>query len=598
MGDGSTLHEEEALGKAYDARLMRRLIQYLKPYRLHVAGALLVLLLGSWMAIIGPWVTQRVIDEAIPAGDRALLIELITIYGAALVAGFVLEYLRALVTTWLGQSVMYDLRRQIFEKLQRADLRFYDRNPIGRLMTRITNDVETLNTLFSSGLVTVFGDIFTLAFIIGAMLMMNWRLALVSFSILPFVFYAAFLFRSRIRTAYRDIRVRVARINAFLQERITGVRVVQLFNREEADATRLAELNEDHLQAHLRSITYYALFFPVIQFFTALALALILWYGGLRMMDGFLTVGVIAAFLQYARRFFRPIQDLSEKYNLLQAAMASSERVFQLLDEEIDIQDPESPRVFPASGRGEIVFEDVWFAYGHTEDGEPDWILRDVSFTIAPGEKVAIVGHTGAGKTTLINLLMRFYDVQRGRILLDGVPIRNVRLLDLRERVGLVLQDVFLFSQDVAYNVRLGSPDITEKQITAAAERIGAADFIARLPDGYNQTLGERGSTLSVGERQLVSFARALAFDPQILVLDEATSSVDSEIEEKIEHATDQLLAGRTSLVIAHRLSTIQNADRIIVLHRGEVEEEGTHLELLAEGGLYARLHELQFTAA
>ena len=598
MGDGSTLHEEEALGKAYDARLMRRLIQYLKPYRLHVAGALLVLLLGSWMAIIGPWVTQRVIDEAIPAGDRALLIELITIYGAALVAGFVLEYLRALVTTWLGQSVMYDLRRQIFEKLQRADLRFYDRNPIGRLMTRITNDVETLNTLFSSGLVTVFGDIFTLAFIIGAMLMMNWRLALVSFSILPFVFYAAFLFRSRIRTAYRDIRVRVARINAFLQERITGVRVVQLFNREEADATRLAELNEDHLQAHLRSITYYALFFPVIQFFTALALALILWYGGLRMMDGFLTVGVIAAFLQYARRFFRPIQDLSEKYNLLQAAMASSERVFQLLDEEIDIQDPESPQVFPASGRGEIVFEDVWFAYGHTEDGEPDWILRDVSFTIAPGEKVAIVGHTGAGKTTLINLLMRFYDVQRGRILLDGVPIRNVRLLDLRERVGLVLQDVFLFSQDVAYNVRLGSPDITEKQITAAAERIGAADFIARLPDGYDQTLGERGSTLSVGERQLVSFARALAFDPQIFVLDEATSSVDSEIEEKIEHATDQLLAGRTSLVIAHRLSTIQNADRIIVLHRGEVEEEGTHLQLLAEGGLYARLHELQFTAA
>lgn len=598
MGDGSTLHEEEALGKAYDARLMRRLIHYLKPYRLHVAGALLVLLLGSWMAIIGPWVTQRVIDEAIPAGDRALLIELITIYGAALVAGFVLEYLRALVTTWLGQSVMYDLRRQIFEKLQRADLRFYDRNPIGRLMTRITNDVETLNTLFSSGLVTVFGDIFTLAFIIGAMLMMNWRLALVSFSILPFVFYAAFLFRSRIRTAYRDIRVRVARINAFLQERITGVRVVQLFNREEADATRLAELNEDHLQAHLRSITYYALFFPVIQFFTALALALILWYGGLRMMDGFLTVGVIAAFLQYARRFFRPIQDLSEKYNLLQAAMASSERVFQLLDEEIDIQDPESPQVFPASGHGEIVFEDVWFAYGHTEDGEPDWILRDVSFTIAPGEKVAIVGHTGAGKTTLINLLMRFYDVQRGRILLDGVPIRNVRLLDLRERVGLVLQDVFLFSQDVAYNVRLGSPDITEKQMTAAAERSGAADFIARLPDGYDQTLGERGSTLSVGERQLVSFARALAFDPQIFVLDEATSSVDSEIEEKIEHATDQLLAGRTSLVIAHRLSTIQNADRIIVLHRGEVEEEGTHLELLAEGGLYAKLHELQFTAA
>lgn len=598
MADGTTFQEEEALGKAYDARLMHRLLKYLKPYRWHVAGALLVLLLGSWMAIIGPWVTQRVIDEAIPSRDRGLLIQLIAIYGAAITGGFILEYARALVTTWLGQSVMYDLRKEIFEKLQRADLRFYDRNPIGRLMTRITNDVETLNTLFSSGLVTVFGDIFTLAFIIGAMLTMNWRLALVSFSILPFVFWAAFLFRSRIRTAYRDIRVRIARINAFLQERITGVRVVQLFNREAADAGRLAELNEDHLQAHLRSITYYALFFPVIQFFTALALALILWYGGLRMLDGLITVGVIAAFLQYARRFFRPIQDLSEKYNVLQAAMASSERVFQLLDEDIAIEDPDSPRSFPESGRGEIVFEDVSFAYGNTEEGDPNWVLRDVSFRIAPGEKVAIVGHTGAGKTTLINLLMRFYDAQEGRILLDGVPITAVRLDELRERVGLVLQDVFLFSQDIAYNVRLGAPDITQKQITAAAERIGAADFIARLPDGYNQALGERGSTLSVGERQLVSFARALAFDPEILVLDEATSSVDSEIEAKIERATDELLAGRTSVVIAHRLSTIQNADRIIVMHRGKVEEEGTHLELLSHGGLYARLHELQFAAA
>ena len=598
MADGTTFQEEEALGKAYDARLMRRLLKYLKPYRWHVAGALLVLLLGSWMAIIGPWVTQRVIDEAIPTRDRGLLIQLIAIYGAAITGGFILEYARALVTTWLGQSVMYDLRKEIFEKLQKADLRFYDRNPIGRLMTRITNDVETLNTLFSSGLVTVFGDIFTLAFIIGAMLTMNWRLALVSFSILPFVFWAAFLFRSRIRTAYRDIRVRIARINAFLQERITGVRVVQLFNREAADAGRLAELNEDHLQAHLRSITYYALFFPVIQFFTALALALILWYGGLRMLDGLITVGVIAAFLQYARRFFRPIQDLSEKYNVLQAAMASSERVYQLLDEDIAIEDPDSPRSFPESGRGEIVFEDVSFAYGNTEEGDPNWVLRDVSFRIAPGEKVAIVGHTGAGKTTLINLLMRFYDAQEGRILLDGVPITAVRLDELRERVGLVLQDVFLFSQDIAYNVRLGAPDITQKQITAAAERIGAADFIARLPDGYNQALGERGSTLSVGERQLVSFARALAFDPEILVLDEATSSVDSEIEAKIERATDELLAGRTSVVIAHRLSTIQNADRIIVMHRGKVEEEGTHLELLSHGGLYARLHELQCAAA
>jgi len=597
MPDAATLHEEEALGKAYDARLMRRLLQYLKPYGWHVALALLVLLLGSGLAIVGPWITQLVIDEAIPNDDRGLLAILVGAYVASIVLGFILEYVQSLITTWLGQSVMYDLRKQIFEKLQRLDLRFYDKNPIGRLMTRITNDVETLNTLFSSGVVSVFGDIFTLVFIIAAMLSMNWRLALVSFSVLPLVFLTAFVFRAKVREAYRDIRVRIARVNAFLHEHITGVRVVQLFNRERADARRLAQLNEDHLQAHLRSITYYALFFPVIQFFTALALALILWYGGLQMLDGFMTVGVIAAFLQYARRFFRPIQDLSEKYNLLQAAMASSERVFKLLDEEIEIGDPSSPRSLPEDGRGEIVFENVWFAYGDDADGEPDWVLRDVSFTVAPGEKVAIVGHTGAGKTTLINVLMRFYDIQRGRILVDGVPITDVRLDELRSRIGLVLQDVFLFSEDVAYNVRLGSPEISQERIVEAADRVGASDFVERLEGGYEQPLGERGSTLSVGQRQLVSFARALAFDPRILVLDEATSSVDSEIEAKIEAATDELLQGRTSLVIAHRLSTVQNADRILVMHHTRLHEEGTHEELLAAGGLYARLHELQFAS-
>jgi ATP-binding cassette subfamily B protein len=593
-----TFHEEEALGKAYDGRLMRRLLRYLRPYRWLVLLALLVLMLGSATEIVGPWITQLVIDEAIPGRDAGYLGVLVLAYLGTVVLGFGLSYGEEVVTTWLGQSVMHDLRSEIFHKLQRLDLRFYDRNPIGRLMTRVTNDVETLNTLFSSGVVTVFGDLFTLVFIVGAMLTMNWRLALVTFGVLPLVFYAAFLFRAKIRTAYRDIRVRIARVNAFLHERITGIRVAQLFNRERADAERHEQLNDDHLQAHLHSIRYYALFFPVIELFTAVAIALIVWYGGLRVVEGAVTVGVVVAFLQYARRFFRPIQDLSEKYNLLQAAMASSERVFQLLDEPLGITDPPSPERLPEPTRGRIVFENVWFAYGRDADGEPDWVLQDVSFTVEPGQKVAIVGHTGAGKTTLINLLMRFYDVDRGRILLDGVPIHQVRLADLRSRIGLVLQDVFLFSHDVAYNIRLGSPDIDNARVAAAAERVGAAAFIDRLERGYDQPLGERGSSLSVGERQLVSFARALAFDPAILVLDEATSSVDSEIEEKIERATDELLAGRTSLVIAHRLSTVQNADRIVVLHHGKLCEEGTHAELLESRGLYAKLHELQFAQA
>jgi ATP-binding cassette subfamily B multidrug efflux pump len=595
--------EEEELGKGYDARLMRRLLQYLRPYKSYVALAIVILVASSLLQVVGPWLTQIALDDVIPNGNTSLLAVLAAAYLGSVVLGFVLLYAQTVVTTWLGQRVMYDLRAEIFGKLQRLDLRFYDKNPVGRLMTRITSDVETLNELFSSGVVAVFGDLFTLAFILSAMLYMDWRLALITFSVLPFVVLTAFLFRAKLRNAYRDIRVRLARINAYLHERITGIVVVKLFNREEHDARRHRAINQDYLEAHLRSITYYALFFPVIELFTAIALALIIWRGGATLLEGTLTVGVLAAFIQYAQRFFRPIQDLSEKYNLLQSAMASSERIFLLIDRESAIVDPPDPVSLEQPMRGEIEFQDVWFAYDKDEDsaegdgrkGDWDWVLKGVSFRAEPGERLAIVGHTGAGKTTIINLLMRFYQPQRGQILLDGKPIDQLRLDELREHIGLVLQDVFLFSQDVAHNIRLGAQDIPEDRVREAAERIGAAPFIERLPEGYNQELGERGATLSVGERQLVSFARALAFDPQVLVLDEATSSVDSEIEAQIEEATNELMAGRTSMVIAHRLSTILGADHIVVLHQGVLCEEGTHQELLDHGGLYARLHELQF---
>jgi len=588
--------EEEALGKAYDARLMKRLLEYLRPYRWYVLLAVALLMVASFLQVVGPWLTRIALDDAIPNNDGPLLAKLAGAYVVAIIGGFFLMYGQTLLTTWLGQRVMYDLRTEIFGKLQRMDLRFYDRNPVGRLMTRITSDVETLNELFSSGVVAVFGDVFTLGFIVAAMLYMDWRLALVTFSVLPFVALTAFLFRARIRSAYRDIRVRLARLNSYLHERFTGIAVIRLFNREEADARTHAAINQDYLEAHLRSITYYALFFPVIELFTAIALALIIWRGGASILEATLTVGVLAAFLQYARRFFRPIQDLSEKYNLLQGAMASSERVFKLLDREIEIVDPEAPTVLASPVQGRIEFEDVWFAYGKDADDEWDWVLEGVSFQARPGERLAIVGHTGAGKTTLINLLMRFYEPQRGQIRLDGVPIEQIGLDELRAHIGLVLQDVFLFSQDVSYNIRLGADDISDERVRAAAQRIGASPFIERLPKGYGQELGERGSTLSVGERQLVSFARALAFDPQVLILDEATSSVDSEIEAQIETATEELMAGRTSVVIAHRLSTVKGADRIIVLHHGKLAEEGSHEELLEAEGLYARLHELQFT--
>ena len=618
------VHEEEALGRAYDARLMRRLLAYLRPYRWHVAAAIGILIAASGLALVGPWLTKLAIDQAFPAGDLRLLGLLASVYVGSLLVAAVLEYARTLLTTWIGQRVMEDLRGQIFRHLQSLELAFFDRNPVGRLMTRVTSDVEALNEMFTSGVVTIFGDVFTIGAIVTAMLILDWQLALVTFTVLPLVFVSAWLFRTRVRRVYRDIRLRLARINAYLQERISGMSVTQLFRQEEQAFGRFDEINRDHLSAHLKSITYYALFFPTVEILAAVAMALIIWYGGSESLRGAMTVGTIAAFLQYARRFFRPIQDLSEKYNILQSAMASSERVFRLLDREPHpveseplVADPGLSRTeaesaaddgvpaIPARG-GRIEFRHVWFRYGQMDmdappaDDEDDarWVLKDVTFTVEPGQRVAIVGATGAGKSTLINLLMRFYRPQRGAILLDGTDISSVPAAQVRRRIGLVLQDVYLFSDTVLRNIDLGRPDVGEEKVREAARRVGVAPYVDRLPDDFQQRLGERGSNLSAGERQLLSFARALAGDPDLLILDEATSSVDSEIEARIERALEELMLGRTSLVIAHRLSTIRNADRILVMHHGEIRETGTHEELLGLGGLYTRLHRLQFAGS
>ncbi len=608
---------------------MRRLLQYLRPYRVRVLTAITVLLLAAFIEITGPLLTKYALDRAIPNRDGRLLLLLTGIYLLAMLAAFVLEATQTMLTVRLGQSVMFDLRRELFAHLQRLRLGFYDRNPVGRLITRVTSDVEVLNELFSSGVVTIFGDVFTLLVLATVMLVIDWRLALVTFAVMPLAVVAGAVFRTRIRDAFRDIRIRIARINAYLQERISGIAIVQLFGRERDTAQRFREITDDHLRAHLRSVTYYALFFPVIEILTATALAAAILYGGNRILGQVATVGTLAAFFMWARRFFRPIQDLSEKYNMMQEAMASSERVFRLLDtpgarerengeaneetnEETNERRNEGTNESGETGaqargsgaRGDIEFRDVWFAYLTTsgkqeQEGDEswDWVLRGVSFQAAPGERVAIVGHTGAGKTTIIGLLMRFYEPQRGDILFDGVSIRDLPVHELRERIGLVLQDIFIFSHSVEYNIRLGREDIAPERVRQAAQRVGAARFIERLPEQYQTPLGERGLSLSVGERQLLSFARALAFDPLVLILDEATSSVDSALEEQIEQAVATLMRGRTSIVIAHRLSTIQNADRILVLHHGELAEQGSHPELLARGGLYSKLYELQFAS-
>ena len=593
----SSFHEEEVLGKAYDARLMRRLLAYLWPYWRQVAVALVAIVAGAAAQLAQPYLIKTAIDRFIAAGRLVGLDRLAALYFVILVGAFAAEYLQTWTMQMTGQRIMFDLRMAIYGHLQRLDLAYYDRNPVGRLMTRVTSDVDVLNDLFTSGVVTIFGDVFTLAGIMVVMLAMNWRLALVAFSVLPLIAFITQWFRRNVRESYRVVRAWIARINAFLQENITGMSTVQLFRREALNFERFDEIDKKHRDANIESIFYYSVFYPAIEAVSALAWALIIWYGGGSVLRNELTLGALVAFLQYSQRFFRPISDMSEKFNVLQSAMASSERIFKLLDEPAAIEPPAQPARRPAAAAGHIVFDRVWFAYGDREAAEPDWVLRDVSFEVKPGQRVGIVGATGSGKTTLINLLLRFYDVRRGRITIDGVDIRDLDPADLRGLFSLVLQDVHLFSGTVADNIRLGNTSIDDARVRRAAHAVHADRFIERLPGAYESAVAERGSTLSVGQKQLLSFARALAFDPRVLILDEATSSVDTETEILIRDALHVLMAGRTTIAIAHRLSTIQDMDLILVLHKGRVRESGTHQELLAQRGIYFKLFELQYQA-
>lgn len=581
--------EDDVTGSAYDRVMARRLVGFLRPYVGRVAGAVVLLLVTSVLELAGPYLTKIAIDEHIARRDLSGLGRVAALYLAVVVGGFALEYLQFYVMQWVGQRVVFDLRTRILAHLHRQELGYFDRNPVGRLMTRVTSDVQALHELFTSGLVAIFGDFVTLLGIVVAMFLLDVRLALVANVVLPALFAISLLFRSRVRASYRDIRTRVAGMNSFLQEHLTGMRIVQLFGREAASREQFAALNGAHRDANLRTVFYYALFFPAVELVSAVATALILWYGGGRVVQEALQLGVLVAFMQYAERFFRPISDLSEKYNTFQAAMASAERIFRVLDRRPAIQSaPAARRVDRA--RGHLLFENVRFAY---DPGEP--VLQDLSFEVRPGERVALVGPTGAGKTSILSVLTRLYDIQGGRILLDGTDVRDLDLRDLRRQVGVVLQDVFLFAGDIERNIRLGERAIGSEQVRAAA-RLAAADrFIERLPQGYATAVTERGGTLSVGQKQLLALARVLAFDPAILVLDEATSSIDTETELMIRAALHRLLVGRTALVVAHRLSTIQDCDRILVLHRGRLRESGTHAELLRQRGLYARLYELQF---
>jgi len=623
--------EEEVLGKAYDSRLMRRLLVYLRPYKWQVAIALSSIILKAGADVLQPYLTKVAIDKylaRVPGQHSPFdfflshqplvgIAQIAAIYVGTLVFSFLLEYLQTYFMQWTGQMTMFDLRSQIFRHLQRMHIGFYDKNPVGRLVTRVTTDVDALNEMFTAGVVSIFEDIFVLAGIVGIMLWMNWKLALITFAVLPLIGYATMIFRDKVRDSYRRIRVAIARINSYLQEHVSGMMVLQIFNREQRAFDKFAEVNAVHMDAFKDAIMAYSVYYPVVEILSSTAIACVIWFGGNQLLGETLvwgkpaTLGILVAFIAYSQRFFRPIQDLSEKYNILQAAMAASERIFKLLDTPPEVVSPARPKA--PEGEGRIEFDHVWFAYGprksspdkggnsatrdghEAESSEPDWVLRDVSFTIQPGETVAIVGHTGAGKTTIISLLMRFYDVQRGTIRIDGVDVKDMDVADLRGRFGVVLQDPFLFSGTIEGNIRLGTQWIKDEDVEQAAEDVNLADFVRALPNGFKEEVRERGSTLSTGQKQLISFARALAHDPKFLILDEATSSVDTETEFRVREALNRMIEGRTSIVIAHRLSTVQRADKIIVMHKGQVREMGTHQELLAQRGIYYKLYQLQY---